>query len=268
MNKIFLHNYHSHTSRCGHAYGEDEEYVRAAIEAGFKTLGFSDHVMLPGIIQERMRGDYSLLDDYIESVQRLKKKYEGIIDIKLGFECEHYGEPFSSFYKELLEKRGFQYLILGQHCYFDHSEQRMHWYTDKGSRLDAVEHYAKDLIAGMESGLYTYVAHPDLFMIFYRRWDENCERIAHAICSKAAECRIPLELNMGRSRGEYHPLLWDLDAFSYPYPKFWEIARTYPIDVIVGVDAHRPEDYQTSDYETFAEILRNLGMNWIQKLDI
>ena len=36
-------NFHTHTSRCGHAVGTDEEYVQAAIQAGVKVLGFSDH---------------------------------------------------------------------------------------------------------------------------------------------------------------------------------------------------------------------------------
>lgn len=40
------YNIHSHTRRCGHAVGEDYEYIDAAIEAGIKQLGFSDHIML------------------------------------------------------------------------------------------------------------------------------------------------------------------------------------------------------------------------------
>ena len=34
MNK---NNYHTHTTRCYHASGKDEEYVKAAIKAGEKT---------------------------------------------------------------------------------------------------------------------------------------------------------------------------------------------------------------------------------------
>ena len=36
-------NFHTHTSRCGHAIGLDEDYVKTAIKAGIKVLGFSDH---------------------------------------------------------------------------------------------------------------------------------------------------------------------------------------------------------------------------------
>ena len=40
-------NLHTHTERCGHASGADEEFVLAAIAAGFTTLGFSDHTQFP-----------------------------------------------------------------------------------------------------------------------------------------------------------------------------------------------------------------------------
>ena len=70
------YTYHSHTARCGHAYGKDEDYVEAAIKRGLKVLGFSDHVFLPGLSQYRMRGDYEEMDDYVSSVRSLEKKYK------------------------------------------------------------------------------------------------------------------------------------------------------------------------------------------------
>lgn len=36
-------NYHTHTTRCQHAKGSDEDYVLSAIKAGYDELGFSDH---------------------------------------------------------------------------------------------------------------------------------------------------------------------------------------------------------------------------------
>lgn len=41
--KMQTFNYHTHTKRCGHADGDDEQYVRAAMMTGFKELGFSEH---------------------------------------------------------------------------------------------------------------------------------------------------------------------------------------------------------------------------------
>lgn len=35
---MFKKNYHTHTFRCNHAIGTDEEYVHEAIAGGFDTL--------------------------------------------------------------------------------------------------------------------------------------------------------------------------------------------------------------------------------------
>ena len=40
-------NYHTHTYRCGHAVGEDRQYVETAIRRGLQVLGFSEHVPMP-----------------------------------------------------------------------------------------------------------------------------------------------------------------------------------------------------------------------------
>ena len=40
-------NLHTHTPRCRHASGTEEEYVRCALDAGLQTLGFSDHTPYP-----------------------------------------------------------------------------------------------------------------------------------------------------------------------------------------------------------------------------
>ena len=82
------YTYHNHTKRCGHASGEDEEFVLAAIEMGFRTLCFSDHIILPDRVQPRMRGSASVLRDYFDSIEYLKNKYKDIIEIHLGFEAE------------------------------------------------------------------------------------------------------------------------------------------------------------------------------------
>jgi len=63
-----LTNYHTHTTRCGHAEGTEEEYILTALRCGFKVLGFSDHTpwayATPGFVS-RIRMLPSQLDDYV-----------------------------------------------------------------------------------------------------------------------------------------------------------------------------------------------------------
>ena len=71
-------NYHTHTPRCQHAVGTEEDYVRAALDGGFETLGFSDHTPWPfasGYVSG-IRMGMELLPDYIASIRALKAKYD------------------------------------------------------------------------------------------------------------------------------------------------------------------------------------------------
>ena len=76
-------NYHTHTTLCD---GQDtpEEMVQAAITLGLKQLGFSGHVD-PGIHMD--------FPGYRAEIQRLRKKYKGIIDILLGIELDNMYVP-------------------------------------------------------------------------------------------------------------------------------------------------------------------------------
>lgn len=107
-------NYHTHTNRCGHALGEDEEYVLSAIDAGIKTLGFSDHVMVPDFSENGIRGDYIQTLDYFTSIKNLQDKYKNKIEILLGFEAESW-PMYYKYYKKLLKTNQIDYLILGNH---------------------------------------------------------------------------------------------------------------------------------------------------------
>ena len=96
---MLRNNYHTHTKRCGHAEGEDEDYVLEALGSGITDLGFSDHIMLPGFSQPNVRGEYSVLDDYLESIDNLKQKYKDRMHIHVGFEAESISEYFP-YYRE------------------------------------------------------------------------------------------------------------------------------------------------------------------------
>ena len=37
------YNYHTHTTRCGHASGTEREYIERAVANGVRYMGFSDH---------------------------------------------------------------------------------------------------------------------------------------------------------------------------------------------------------------------------------
>lgn len=234
-------NFHTHTTRCGHAFGEDEEYVKNAIREGFHSLGFSDHIMLPGIRDVTMRGSVEIdLPDYLMSIGQLKEKYQSKIDIHIGFESEYYPE-FDGYYKELLTTKKIEYLILGQH--FPYIDGKFPHYKE-------VEDYVSDLIRGMDSGLFAYVAHPDMLTYFYKEEDEKMKNQILKIIEAAKRNDIPLELNLGKIVRNY--VNGEIDIFKdipFPYDYFWDLVGKNHIKVVIGLDAHKPQELSSKIYK-------------------
>lgn len=68
-------NLHTHTFRCGHASGTDDQMVLSAIEAGFELLGFSDHMPYPELHLPTCRMFY----DQRPGIRRFHGKVKGQI---------------------------------------------------------------------------------------------------------------------------------------------------------------------------------------------
>lgn len=249
-------NYHTHTYRCGHATGSDDQYVRAAISAGFKILGFSDHVPFAGIHKPNDRMDIDQITEYLQSIAALKEKYKKQIQILAGFEIEYYAQHLD-YYKDLLKRC--DYLILGQHNVTFLQDD-----LDSFAGDEDIVKYADHVIAAIESGVISYLAHPDYFMLGRRHWSIACSQAAHRIAAKAAEYKIPLELNLNGIRYDRKPFK-DGSAYVYPYRPFWEIVSQYETICVYGYDAHHPTTLLEDErIATINEILDGIPLNIIE----
>ena len=85
-----LANYHTHTYRCNHAQGAEEDYVCRAIEAGYAVLGFSDHTPwpVPHPDSPRVRMSLDQLDGYVHGVRQAASRHADEIRVLVGLECE------------------------------------------------------------------------------------------------------------------------------------------------------------------------------------
>lgn len=249
--------YHSHTYRCGHAVGHEEDYIKMAIKAKLKNFGVSDHVILPNYVQPGMRGAGTELPGYLSSLKALKIKYKDKINLYAGFECEYMPE-FLDYYKELLDTHQVDYLILGQHMYLKNG--RVMWYGSM-SREDALKTYTEHLIAGMKSGLFKYVAHPDLFMCFTDRWDDLEKECAQAIIDAAIKYHLPLEINLCHAR-EYgrQEVSGYYSYYEYPFTPFWQMVAKTNIHVVVGFDSHLPEHVLYPGLHIVEDVIKETGV--------
>ena len=227
-------NYHTHTYRCHHASGEEREYIERAIEAGLKILGFSDHTAypFPGDYCSSFRMRPEKLDDYFQTLTDLKREYASQIEIHIGVEAEYYPAYFGKL-QELLRQYPLEYMLLGQH--FLGNEIGDPYSGQKTWSVKRLRAYCDQVIEAMELGCFTYVAHPDLFCFQGEKSVYRAEM--RRICQASNRLGIPLEVNfLGFQEGR-----------NYPAKKFWELAGEEHCAVILGCDAHAPEDVWRPD---------------------
>lgn len=258
--KARIANYHTHTQRCGHAVGTDEAYVLAAIEAGWKVLGFSDHAPWPyrsGYTNPGVRMTAEMLEEYCAFVNALKEKYRDQIRIYLGLECEYFPD-YMDWLRERNAALGLDYLIFGNH--FEESDETGLYYGVAPLKEHALS-YCKNTILGMETGLFSCLAHPDLFLMNYPAFDETAQQVSETICRRALELNIPLEYNL---QGQRLAERGKAKGVGYPARRFWEIAAEVGNEVIIGMDAHSPDALiDHARYDAAMEEFRKLGLKQI-----
>ncbi len=253
-------NWHTHTARCGHAVGTDEEYVISAIQGGLKTLGFSDHApYLEPYPSERM--DYEQLDEYMSSVLSLKEKYKDQIDIYLGMEVEYYPDQWNelSMYRKKMD-----YCILGQHniSYNGYSS-----YNVKDPKH--LSEYVDQLSEACRHGLCDYIAHPDVILYSYPVLDCSVKEAAERIAEISLQYNMPLELNTGS--GVHHGMHRYADGlrFAYPTRPFFEVFAEKKCPVVIGLDVHDPGLFLTdTDLKRALSVVEGLDINWLENFDI
>ena len=216
-------NYHTHTPFCRHAKGEEREYVENAIRAGFKILGFSDHV--PQIFSDGLRMPLHESRNYMHTIRTLAEEYKKDITIYCGFEVEYYPLFFPMMH-EFGKALHVDYYLLGQHFLFDKAgSHRMATATSEEQRLTS---YVDQVLEGLATGVFTYLAHPDI--IHFTGDEKHYDTEMTRLCQGAKAMDIPLEINM----------LGLIEHRHYPCGRFYRIAAAVGNDVIVGCDAHHP----------------------------
>ncbi|MDD4099436.1 MAG: histidinol-phosphatase [Lentisphaeria bacterium] len=232
-------NFHTHTRLCKHASGWIDDYCQAALSQGVTVLGFSDHTPYPDGRWHGVRMSLEELPAYAGAIAQAKGSHPGLTVLG-GMECEHVTEYTDFFRETLLGQFGLDYLVGTLHAYLYHGEWTALY--GKGITDDQLAAYADHFAAAIHSGLYAFIAHPDLFGVSLRGWSPAAEACSRTIIKAAATCQVPLEIN---AYGLRKKTIEDEDGprRQYPLRRFWEIAAEYShLTVVVNSDAHAPQD--------------------------
>ena len=280
MKYIQNFNYHTHTKRCGHAEEgyEDEGYVKEALETGIKFLAFTDHIPFSNTKDARtnVRMTYDEIEEYIQSIIKLKGKYKGEIDIQTGFEFEYIPEELEHILKmkSMVDK-----MVLGQHFILD-SQGKVKYFSSKQELTDKeMIQYVCLINKALEAEIPDIIAHPDLFLKYRRNFGDKEEFITKELCALAQKYQVPMEINLNEIYREYIKAKKQMPnsteqeqielakiKIKYPNQKFWEILSEYKgVKVLFGIDAHLKN--QILDNEISYRIANEVLGDTMKKLD-
>lgn len=257
-------NYHSHVDLCNHAEGTPSEHIQKMIELNYDIIGISDHMPIPRYddfppewaLLYRMKEDE--LDAYIEEINACKEKYRDKAKILVGLECE-YLDSHLDWLKTLSQKT--DYLVFGNHdivvdgCLVSAFGLR--------NENEVIE-YGRSAVKALSTGLYSFMAHPDLYLIKYP-WNDVSERVARMIAEASIKYNVPLELN---ANGIRRGLVDTNEGSRYLYPRkeFWEIIREYNCEVIINSDAHYLNQHDDKELRKAYELGNEWSLNIIDSL--
>ena len=251
-------NFHTHTPFCRHADGDEEAYILTAIERGVAVLGFSDHTphRFYGGLTSSTRMTPEEMPLYVRRLTELRDKYRDRIEILIGFECECYPTGFEETLA-LYEGYPIDYIIHGQHSDIAEPDPRaIHFYHPRPDTDDTLHLYFSRLYAAIDSGRYTYLAHPDFL---YHQNRALYEGEMRRLLLYAKERAIPVEINLLGMCGGRH----------YPSPLTLRLLGETGAPAILGCDAHNPDRVAKPEEVAFAmQAVRDYGITLARTLDI
>ena len=216
-------NYHTHSYWCKHAVGTFEDYIKAAKAAGFEELAITDHCP--------HRYSWSWLHeneiaDFDAELNAAIEKHGGEIKLFKGFECEYIPKEMELF-RYLKHEKGYNFLILGQHCAGDEGEVNC-FSLHTGYEL---RKYADSVCAGLETGEFMLLAHPDVIFTEYPNlWDGECDKAFGQIFKTCERLKIPVEINTNGLRGNR----------GYPSRECMTFSKDYDLKYLINSDCHDP----------------------------
>lgn len=234
---MVLCNIHTHTDRSD-GTSSAEDVVLTALEKGFRTLGFSDHVYTP------WGTDYTLPEDpgqYIRENLALAEKYRGRIEVVCGIENE-----FDCWQDDVR----YQFRIGSRHCLPVYDG---HMLIDETPEIlqDGIDTYfdgkgakaARDYYRRIADDIIRYrpdiIAHFDLIRKYNRSsrfFDENCASYRKAALEAAEAAGSTggiFEVNTSNIARKRRRIIYPADFILR-----FILEHGYP--VIIGSDAHDP----------------------------
>ena len=267
-----LRDYHTHNRRCGHAFGEIEDYIKAAIDKNLEEIGISDHFPLGAVIDDpeilellkKASMDVEEFPRYIKEIKGLKEKYKNKINIRLSTEVTFYtpGRALSR-QKEVLKPfiDDMDYLIGAIHDIKWQESPVIPIYEGSNVLREYGENkiileYVNKLSRLVDTNFFDVIAHFDFYRILIPpnnpKYSQYIWQKLLDLLDKIKNKDMAVEINTSgflKGIGSQHP---DDEIVKEM------IQRDIPL--LLGSDAHRP-DHVGYMFEEIIEIARKFGLS-------
>lgn len=240
--------YHTHNGELDFdGHNKAEEMIAAAESKGFAEIGVSNHLIchknleIVGGWQPMFFQDFktaeSCYQKHIDIIHKAAEKHN--IKVRIGFEVDFFPSAYwRDNFEKMLKNLEVDYLIGSTHFVRDANENflcniyHLKYYPNLPNQPEYTEYlrnYWQNIVAAIESGYFTFIAHLDYITIFNicntPEWDEYKWRVIEALAKR----KQPYELNTsGYNRiAIQHPDTWILKELN-----------KQGVPVIISDDAH------------------------------
>ena len=248
MTSPVYYDTHMHTPLCKHAYGEPEDYARAALDRGLKGIIVTCHNPTENNAwNANSRMAVAQFDDYVGLVERARRSLIGRADVRLGLESD-YAPGMEPWLEKLHSLADLHYVLGSIH---PHCAQYQERYLD-ADLLSYQRTYFDHIAMAAETGLFDAISHPDLVKnVDPDQWhlDQVLDDV-RACLDRIAAAGVAMELNTSG----LHKAVQEMN----PGVEILSEMHRRNIPVVIGSDAHTP-DRVGADFELALDTLKEVG---------
>jgi len=250
-----------HTIHCGHAKGSVQEMVEAAMKKGVETVGFAEHFPYPPDVPD-LPGDSIASSEsfkqYIQDVGIVQKKYSNRIHVLLGAEVDYHPQ-YMEWIRNQLSRTHFDYLIGSVHLLdgkpIDFNQEYLNRLIQEiGGESDFWNQYWEAVHHLLDEPWLNVVGHLDLPRKFLScDFAFSDQSMIRKILQKIKHKDLAIDVNTSG-------IAKTTDQQIYPAPIILRVAAVLDVDVMIGSDAHAPEEIGRA-FESTRQLLLSSGFS-------
>lgn len=245
------------------------DMVQRAQDLGFETIGVSNHLIMHPNINENFAEEPMFFAnpakaettymEHIEILENLKSEFK--IDIKIGFEVDFFvNRVWRNNFEQMIKRLPVDYLISGSHFIKNDDEsflcnifhlKKLNPYPDEETLRQLTINHFKNIVAAINSGYFSFIAHLDYCTIFGLGEDESYDEYKYQILEALKTTHTPFEINTS-----------GYDRLGHPHPIPWMIKKMAKdggvVPVLISDDSHYVE-HIGRHFDEAEQLLTDLG---------